>query len=101
MKAAGSKEELSRLVDLTGAVIARTSLRHANLTDAILSGANCSYVDFRGANMLRTKLRGTILVGALLSEVKNLTREQVSEAIFDHTTVLPDYLSDMRPKAAE
>jgi len=101
MAAPGSKAHLSKLVNLTGAVIARTSLQRANLTDANLTGANCSHVDFRGANMLRTKLKGAILVGADLTGVKNLTREQIAEAVIDHSTKLPDYLSDMRPKAAE
>ena len=51
--------------------------------------------------MLRTKLKGTILIGADLTDVRNLTREQLSEAIIDKATKLPSYLSNMKPQAAE
>lgn len=89
------------VLNLSGARIRRTSLRRANLTDANLEAADCSYVDFSGANMLRTRLKGTILVGADLTDVRNLTREQLNEAIFDRTTKLPDYLSDTLSTAGQ
>lgn len=99
---AGLKHSLDGFVlNLAGAGIRRTSLRRANLTDANFENADCSFVDFRGANMLRTKLKGTILIGADLTDVRNLTREQLSEAIIDKATKLPSYLSNMKPQAAE
>lgn len=80
------------VLDIQGAFIRRTSLRNANLERANLSFADCSYVDFRGANFKDAKLKGTILKGADLTDVLNLTKEQLAEAVIDQTTVLPAYL---------
>jgi uncharacterized protein YjbI with pentapeptide repeats len=48
-------------------------------------------VDFEGA-----LLHGTILRGADLTGAKNLTMEQLSEAIIDDDTILPDYIDRAR-----
>lgn len=81
-----------RALNLSGARIPKTSLRHTNLTDADLSHADCSGVDFTGAVMERTKLDGTILRGAVMEGVKKLTKEQLKSAVLDERTVLPGYL---------
>ncbi|MFO1047200.1 MAG: pentapeptide repeat-containing protein [Geminicoccaceae bacterium] len=80
------------VLDLHGAFIRRTDLSGANLTNANLSNADCTGVNFRGANLRGTILKGTILRGADLTNAKNLTVEQLAEAVIDDETVLPSYL---------
>ncbi|MGH6885979.1 MAG: pentapeptide repeat-containing protein [Geminicoccales bacterium] len=79
-------------VDIHGAFVRRTDLSHANLERANLSYADATNANLRGANFKDANLQGTILRGADLREAKNLTREQLSAAIIDETTLLPDYL---------
>lgn len=79
-------------VNLPGAFFARTDLSYTNLEAANLAGANATGVLFRGANMKDTNLDKTILIGADLSNVENLTLEQLSKAIIDETTILPEYI---------
>ena len=79
-------------LNLVGANIRRTDFSRANLTDGDLTDADCSYVNFRGANLKNTKLTRTKLNGADLTDAKNLTKEQIEEAIIDSTTKLPDYM---------
>ena len=76
------------MADLSGAF-----LTGANLTGADLSGANLAGADLRGAtligaNLLVADLHSVILVGANLLGVRNLTRQQISSAIYDSTTQL-------------
>lgn len=82
------------MLDLHGAFIRRTDLSGANLTRANLSGADCTGASFRGADFRGANLKGTILRGADLTGAKNLTWEQLAEAVIDETTVLPSYLRD-------
>jgi uncharacterized protein YjbI with pentapeptide repeats len=82
------------VLDLHGAFIRRTDLTGANLANANFSGADCTGAIFRGANFRGAILKGTILRGADLTDARNLTWEQVAEAVIDETTVLPDYLRD-------
>ena len=79
-------------LNIVGANVRRTDLSYANLTGADLTDANCSYVNFRGANFKDAKLTRTKLIGADLTGAKNLTKEQIDEAITDDTTKLPDYM---------
>jgi uncharacterized protein YjbI with pentapeptide repeats len=79
-------------VDLSGAFIRRTDLSYANLEGANFSSADCTNANFRGANLKNAILDHAILRGADLTDVKNLTREQLGKAIIDETTMLPDYL---------
>jgi uncharacterized protein YjbI with pentapeptide repeats len=81
------------VLDLSGAKVRRTNLSHANLTRANLSHADLSGANLRGANLAEAILTGTILRGADLSEVRNLTKEQLAVAVVDDTTILP---SDLR-----
>ncbi len=87
------------ILNLSGARIRRTDLSNANLTGANLSHADASFVIFRGANFKDAILMGTILKGADLSGASNLTWDQLSEAIIDDTTILPDYLVKPRKSA--
>jgi uncharacterized protein YjbI with pentapeptide repeats len=57
------------------------------MADADATSAILRDVDLEGAD-----LRGTILRGADLTGAKNLTVEQLAEAIIDDGTVLPDYI---------
>jgi uncharacterized protein YjbI with pentapeptide repeats len=75
-------------IDHSRTFIRRTDLSGANLERANFSYADCTNAIFRGAAILE----GTILKGADLSETRNLTREQLSRAIIDETTILPSYL---------
>jgi uncharacterized protein YjbI with pentapeptide repeats len=81
------------VVDIHGAFIRRTDLSHANLERANLAGADATNAIFRGANFKDADLTGTVLKGADLREAKNLTAEQLAQAIIDENTLLPDYLT--------
>jgi uncharacterized protein YjbI with pentapeptide repeats len=81
-----------RALDLHGAFIRRTDLSNASLVGANLSYADCSNAIFRGADLKDAILKGTILRGADLTDVRNLTREQLAEAVIDENTKLPAYL---------
>ena len=82
----------SRVLDIHGAFVRRTDLSGASLRGANLAGADAANAIFRGADFAGASLRGTILRGADLSGAKNLTVEQLSEAVIDGQTILPDYL---------
>ncbi|MGP0059382.1 MAG: pentapeptide repeat-containing protein [Beijerinckiaceae bacterium] len=86
-----SKAEKSKPlhIDLSRTFIRRTDLSGANLEGANLSYADCKNAIFRGVNFKDAVLEGTNLVGADLSDARNLTREQLARAIIDDTTILP------------
>ncbi|MBD6619400.1 low-complexity protein [Komarekiella sp. 'clone 1'] len=65
-----------------GANLQRANLYQANLTRSNLMGANLS-----GANLGDVKLEGAVLTGA-----KNLELHQITMALGDRTTRLPDYM---------
>ena len=77
-------------LDVRGAYLRRTDLSHASLREANLSKADFSNAILRGADFKDAILDGTILKGADLTGAKNLTRAQLSKAILDSTTKLPD-----------
>ena len=85
-----------RVLDLAGARVPRTDLSRAKLRQANLSFADLSFASLRGADLEGAILKGTILVGADLTEARNVTAEQLDEAVIDGTTQLPDYLA--RPR---
>jgi uncharacterized protein YjbI with pentapeptide repeats len=80
------------VVDLHGAFMRRVDLSNADLERANLAGTDAANASFRGANLKDANLKGAILRGADLRDAKNLTWEQLSEAVIDETTMLPDYL---------
>ncbi|MGV7220746.1 MAG: pentapeptide repeat-containing protein [Nitrospinales bacterium] len=69
---------------LMGANLMGANLSEANLTGANLWGAKLNHADLRGA-----KLVGTCLQSADLTQVKNLTANQLSQAIIDSNTIIP------------
>ncbi len=72
---------------LKHAVLDGASLVGADLTKANLTGVSARRADFKAAI-----LNGAILIGADLTGAKNLTYLQLSQAVVDETTILPDYL---------
>ncbi|MFJ4687033.1 pentapeptide repeat-containing protein [Streptomyces sp. NPDC088789] len=79
--------------DLTGVTFHDTDLRFALLDGTELDGATLRGTDLSHANLKGASLRGADLRGADLSGVTNLTREQISSARIDGTTILPAGLS--------
>ena len=73
--------------DLEGAYLWKANLQGANLSEANLSQANLEGSNLKGANLHHTNL-----INADLRKVVGLTRQQLSTAIYDETTQLPDYL---------
>ena len=101
--------------DLREANLQNTYLRGARLQNADLRGADLQKADLRGADLqnaklgevdfeIKTDLRGADLSGANLksvdlSEVLNLTMDQIRTARIDpETTKLPDYLKQKTPQ---
>lgn len=80
-------------LDVRGAYLRRTDLSSANLERANLSRADFTNASFRGANFKDAVLDETILRGADLTGAKNLTLAQLTKAIVDETTRLPEGLS--------
>lgn len=76
-------------VNVRGAFIRRTDWSGAMLRDANLSEADATSALFRGADFENAKLSGTILRGADLRDARNLTAQQLAEAIIDEATLLP------------
>lgn len=107
--------------DLSKAVLIVVNLSDADLSDADLSGANFHGADLRGANLFNANLRradlngaslreaklveadlaatyfsGADLRGADLSLAKNLTFEQLTGAIINENTILPENLESRK-----
>jgi uncharacterized protein YjbI with pentapeptide repeats len=74
--------------DLEGAYLWKANLEGANLTEANLEQANLEGSNLKGANFQQTNL-----INADLRQSVGLTRQQLSTAICDETTQLPDYLT--------
>ena len=66
-------------------------MRHANL-----KGTDVAHASFRDVDFLDANLDGAILRGADLTGAKNLTEEQLSRAVIDEATRLPDYIDRER-----
>lgn len=79
-------------LDIAGAFVRRTDLSGASLQNANLAGADARNARFVGTDFKDANLKGTVLFGADLTDARNLTVEQLSEAIVDETTLLPDYI---------
>jgi len=87
------------VVDLHGAFLHGVDLSGAKLRGANFAGTDFTGADLRGADLREANLEGTILKGADLREAKGLTWEQLSQAVIDETTRLPDYLEARAAKA--
>ncbi|MFB9909033.1 pentapeptide repeat-containing protein [Allokutzneria oryzae] len=88
-----------RRADLSGADLTGTILNHADLRGAVLSRAclNSSrlrHADLRHAVLVGADLTGTHLNGTNLTETGGLTAEQLSVALIDEDTILPEPLRD-------
>jgi hypothetical protein len=83
-----------RGANLRGTIATGADLRWAWLHEANLSRARLSRVDLRWASMNRTNLAGALLDGTDLREARGLTAEQLSGAMLDKDTRLPDDLAD-------
>ena len=81
-----------RKLDIHGAFVRRTDLSGASLRGANMAGADASNAILRNADFEGALLQGTILRGADLTGAKNLTVEQLSAAIIDDHTILPNYI---------
>jgi hypothetical protein len=67
------------------AILSEVDFRDANLSGAKFGAADLARAKFGGARMLAADLRGANLDGA-----RELTMEQLSQALTDRTTVLPN-----------
>ena len=85
------------VIDLHGAFLRRVDVSLGDLENANLADADLSEAKLRGVNFNNANLKGTILRGADLREARNLTWEQLSKAVIDDSTRLPDYLGDGQP----
>jgi len=79
-------------LDIHGAFVRRTDLSGASLRGANMAGADATNAILRDADFEGAILRGTILRGADLTGARNLTIEQLSEAVIDSRTILPKYI---------
>jgi len=75
--------------DLSGADLSAANLTEADLRGTILAGANFQVADLNNA----------VLIGADLRGVRNLSLEQVQNAIYDDTTRFDDALANHLPQA--
>lgn len=82
----------TRTLDIHGAFVRRTDLSGASLRDANMAGADATNAILRDVDFEGACLRGTVLRGADLTGAKNLTIGQLSEAIIDDRTILPNYI---------
>ena len=86
-----------REVNLSKSNLIEADLRGANLSGADLSGAKLSEANLRKTNLTGTNFKGvslleTKLTGVDLRPALNLSAEEVTLAIIDSKTQIPDYL---------
>lgn len=77
---------------LTEADLYQANLIGANLSKALLYQANLQEANLMGANLSGANLSDVNLEGAILTGVKNLESKQITLAVGDRTTRLPDYV---------
>jgi hypothetical protein len=87
-----------RFTMLTAAKLNNASLAGADFTSARLTGADFRCADltavtFKAADVEGARFDGAILRGASLAGARNLTQEQISLAIGNKRTLLPDGLT--------
>ncbi len=83
--------------NLESATLSTANLVLANLYEANLHKTNLIQADLKEANLRGANLKDALLqqvdfMGTDLSRVENLLSEQITDAIGDSTTILPDYL---------
>ena len=87
-------------IRLQNVFLRRTDWTGADLTEANFAGSDFKNANFTDADFARANLDGTILVGAELTGARNLTVDQLSRAVLDETTRLPDYIDRSAVAAA-
>lgn len=87
-------------IRLQNVFLRRTDWTGADLTEANFAGSDFKNANFTDADFARANLDGTILVGADLTGARNLTVDQLSRAVLDETTRLPDYIDRSAVAAA-
>ena len=87
--------------NLNGAYLFKANLDGAYLNEAYLDGANLDGAYLKGADLREANLKGADLSRANLSGVINLTKEQISVAITDENTKLPDHLQKLNSQQPE
>ena len=85
-------QALKPTVDLHGAFIRRVDLSDVSLRNANFVGTDAKNANFRNSDFEGARLDGMILTGADLTGARNLTLEQLSTAVIDADTRLPDYI---------
>ena len=78
--------------DLSISYLIKADLSKANLTNADLTGAVISEANLKGANLEGAELDDAFLHGADLTDVVNLTCNQIDLAYFDNETKFPEYI---------
>ncbi len=91
-----------RDANLVDANLTETDLTNANLADANLTNANLSNANLMSVNLKGAQCKGIAITGANVHDadlrvVKNLTQEQIDEAVGNERTKLPPNLT--RPPA--
>jgi uncharacterized protein YjbI with pentapeptide repeats len=76
--------------NLAGALLQGTNLTDANLLRANLAGATMFGANLTGADLLNANLTGALLPDVDLSGAENLTTEQVTDALTNAGTRLPE-----------
>ncbi len=76
--------------DLENALLPGTNLAGANLQNTNLSGAAMFGATLDGTNLLNANLSNAVLTDVNLSDAENLTAEQVTAALTNAGTKLPD-----------
>lgn len=76
--------------NLSEALLQGTNLTDANLLRANLSGATMFGATLNGADLLSANLTGALLPDVDLSRAENLTTEQVTDALTNAGTTLPE-----------
>jgi len=84
--------------DFTWADFSNSDLSYAEFSDndlrwANFSNTNLNFTDFCRSDVNSAVFKDADLRGANLSEVKNLTKQQLSEAVTDQTTKLPENIT--------
>jgi hypothetical protein len=82
--------------DLEGAYLWKANLEGANLSEANLASANLEDTNLKAANLHQTNL-----IAADLRKVIGLTHAQLSSAICNETTQLPDYIEEVTGEILE
>lgn len=88
----------TRWADLRDAIFVDANLKGANLSEADLRGTNFTQANLNGANLENVLIRAigifrkrcTNFSGANLSAVRNVSRNQLNDAIIDEKTILTD-----------